>query len=101
MSKQMSFLPEPPIQAVLPPPHTLAYKALRMLLEGRPLSHPDFQEKTASWRLAAHIYRLKKMGWPIERMGEGYSPDDAYQVRHIGKYYIDEDLLEAARKLFI
>jgi hypothetical protein len=41
------------------------------------------------------------MGWPIERMGEGYSPDDAYQVRHIGHYYIDEDLLEAARKLFI
>lgn len=41
----------------------------RQLLSGSPLAHPDLVKAcggSAGWRLGAHIYRLRKEGWPIE-----------------------------------
>lgn len=58
---------EPPaFAAVLPPPHTLDDVALRMMCaRTAPIDSPAFQHETGSWRLAACVRQLRKMGWPI------------------------------------
>lgn len=62
---------------ITPPPKpafgTLGGAALECFLSGRKLIHPQFQEICGSWRLAAAVYELKKMGWPItkETLGGG------------------------------
>jgi hypothetical protein len=68
-----------------------------MLLRGRKVAHPDFEAVTGSWRLAAHVHRLKRLGWPV-KMDE--HPMEAYKdgvSRHFGKYFLPKELLEFMR----
>lgn len=93
--KQMSFLPEPKYNPRMPSENSLAFKALSLLLRGRKVSHPAFEALTGSWRLAAHVHILKRLGWPIkvdklEFEGELQEGRD----RYMGLYYLPEDCLE-------
>lgn len=91
---QLSFLPMPPFNPKWPARHTLAYKALVLLLEGRKVSHPTFVAHTGSWRLAAHVFMLKRLGWPVEKDAIDYEPHDSETPnRHIGLYYLPPVLL--------
>lgn len=55
----------PPFAPIWPKANTLHSTALQMFLEGKRLDHPSFNEMTGSWRLAAVVKTLKKLGWPI------------------------------------
>jgi hypothetical protein len=57
---------QPEFCPVWPPASTLAYEALKRLLSGERLTHPEFERHTSSWRLAAWIHDLREMGWPVE-----------------------------------
>jgi hypothetical protein len=37
-----------------------------MLMDGRMIDHPDFENSTQSWRLGAVIFTLRTLGWPVE-----------------------------------
>jgi hypothetical protein len=37
-----------------------------MFMDGMTLDHPDFENRTQSWRLAAVVFTLRALGWPIE-----------------------------------
>jgi len=53
-----------------PRPGTLADEALRRLMRGERITHRDHDRESASYRLAASIYQLRKGGWEIESRPE-------------------------------
>lgn len=64
--EQLSFLPPLPVCPTWPTRGSLSDKALGMLMDGRMIDHPDFENSTRSWRLGAVIFTLRSLGWPIE-----------------------------------
>ncbi len=48
-------------------PHidSLQARALLLLLNGHRISHRDFQNETASYRLSHFIYALREKGWMV------------------------------------
>jgi hypothetical protein len=64
-SRQLSLLPEVEQPPQRPSRGTLADALLRMLARGDRLTHPEFQARTGSWRLAAVAFELGLLGWPL------------------------------------
>jgi hypothetical protein len=64
--EQLSFLPPPPFCPTWPTEHTFEDKALALLMAGRLLDHPEFEGDCGSWRLAAVVFNLRALGWPID-----------------------------------
>lgn len=90
--EQLSFLPPPALCARRPTPGTLADKALKMLMDGRHIDHPDFENCTQSWRLGAVIFTLRTLGWPVETI-EVVSPTPHCPDRIIARYKLDTPAL--------
>ena len=86
--EQLSFLPPPPFCPTWPKRGTLADRALGMLMDGRLIDHPDFQDVTQSWRLGAVIFTLRALGWPVETI-EIPSPTEHSPDRIIALYRLD------------
>ena len=63
--EQMALLPEVEQPPQLPGRGTLAHRLLLMFASGARLTHPDFQERTGSWRLAAVVFELGLLGWSV------------------------------------
>ena len=89
--EQLSFLPPPPFCPAWPKRGTLADTALGLLMDGRMIDHPDFQDVTASWRLGAVVFTLRALGWPVETIDipapTEQSPDRVIALYHLpGKY---------------
>lgn len=64
--EQLSFLPPLEFTPICPTKNTLEDYALAMLAKGHPFNHPEFETKHQSWRLAAVVFNLRRLGWPIE-----------------------------------
>ena len=86
--EQLSFLPPAPFAPTWPQRGTLADRALGMLMDGRLIDHPDFENSTQSWRLGAVIFTLRTLGWPVETI-EVPSPTDDNPHRIIALYKLD------------
>ena len=86
--EQLSFLPPPPFCPTWPKRGTLADRALGMLMDGRLIDHPDFENSTQSWRLGAVIFTLRALGWPVETI-EVPSPTEHSPDRIIALYRLD------------
>lgn len=97
-SKQISFLPEPDFNLILPSKNTLAYRALSMMLQGKKISHPNFQDETSSWRLAAHIHVLKKLGWPVQTIEVIHNAAVKPKSRHICRYFLSHNVIEKFKR---
>jgi len=99
LNQQMSFLPEPKYQLRYPVKGTMAAKALRLLLTGAKVTHPTFEAATGSWRLAAHVYILKKLGWPVmkELQPIPHRLDEGRRRNH-DLYYLPADCIEMIQK---
>lgn len=93
INKQLSLLDEPKFKPTVPEKNTLGHKALCMMLDGRKISHIDFQEVTSSWRLAAHIFKLTKMGWPVERIEVTHTTTHKPKYRRICRYFLSREIL--------
>ena len=74
---------------------TLADKALGMMMDGRMIDHPDFENTTQSWRLGAVIFSLRTLGWPIETIGVP-SPTFAMPSRTIALYHLPQRFIAMA-----
>jgi hypothetical protein len=85
LGEQLSFLPPAPFCPAWPTKHTLEDKALALLMAGRLLDHPAFQGDCGSWRLAAVIFNLRALGWPIDTMTKP-SPSDTCPGRTVALY---------------
>jgi hypothetical protein len=85
--EQLSFLPPPPFCPTWPTKGTLADKALGMMMDGRMIDHPEFENSTRSWRLGAVIFTLRTLGWPIESI-DVPSPTEDNPARIIAVYHL-------------
>ena len=85
--EKLFFLP-PPFSPSWPASGTLANTALGLLMDGRMIDHPDFQDVTASWRLGAVVFTLRTLGWPVETI-EVPSPTEHDPRRVIALYRLD------------
>lgn len=86
--EQLSFLPPLLFCPTWPTRGTLADRALGMLMDGRLIDHPAFQDCTQSWRLGAVIFKLRAYGWPVETV-EIPSPTKDNPRRVIALYRLD------------
>ena len=86
--EQLSFLPPPPFCPTWPKRGTLADTALGLLMDGRMIDHPDFQDVTASWRLGAVVFTLRALGWPVETI-DIPAPTEQSPDRLIALYRLD------------
>lgn len=59
-----------------PRTNTLAGIALDAMLNGTTLDHPSFERITGSWRLAAVIFELRALGWPIRSRNRPAQPGE-------------------------
>lgn len=64
--EQLTLFALPPMCPTWPQRGTLADKALALLLDGRSLDHPMFEAEAGSWRLAAVVFELRALGWPVQ-----------------------------------
>lgn len=85
MGEQLTFLDPPPFCHSWPKRNTLADRALKLFLDGRIFDHPDFIGGCGSWRLAAVVYQLRALGWPIETI-QVPSPTEEVPGRSIALY---------------
>jgi hypothetical protein len=83
--EQLSFLPPAPFCPAWPTKHTLEDKALALLMAGRLLDHPEFEGDCGSWRLAAVVFNLRALGWPIDTIPTP-SPTDKRPGRTVALY---------------
>jgi len=96
--EQLSFLPQPVFCPTWPTKGTLADFALTMFMDGRMIDHPDFEKITQSWRLAAVVFQLRVLGWPIESI-EIPSPTAEAPSRAIALYYLPARIIAEALAL--
>lgn len=94
--EQLSFLPPSPFSPTWPQKNTLADRALGMLMDGKHIDHPDFENSTQSWRLSAVILTLRTLGWPIETIDipspSEQCPDRVIALYHLPGKYVAEAL---------
>ena len=86
--EQLTLIDPPSFCPTLPKPGSLPYRALQMLASGKMMDHQDFESLTESWRLAAAIFTLPALGWPIETV-EISSPTEHCPHRVIALYKLD------------
>ncbi|MEO8401060.1 MAG: hypothetical protein ABI597_04590 [Gammaproteobacteria bacterium] len=98
-SKQMSFLPEPDFNPKLPSKNTLSFQALYLMLQGRKISHLDFQSETHSYRLAVFIDDLNKLGWPIQKEDIKCSMGKKSKIRNMRLYFLDRKIIAKSKKI--
>lgn len=72
----------------LPPRNSFAWRALFMLVGDRDLDHPTFANETGSWRLAAVVYQLRKLGWPVQSKTR-MAPTSTCPNRRLTVYRLD------------
>jgi hypothetical protein len=94
--EQLSFLPEPDFNALLPNPGTLQFALLRRLLKGEQLEQPEWLQLTGSWRLAATVQQLKKMGWGIIALAVTRSGHE----KPIARYLVPSLVIKRALRVF-
>ena len=98
LGEQLSFLPPLPFNPTWPMRGTLADKALGMMMDGRMIDHPDFENTTQSWRLGAVIFSLRTLGWPIETI-DVPSPTVDMPSRTIALYHLPAKFMATALAL--
>jgi hypothetical protein len=94
-AEQMHLFEPPPFSPNWPKPETLAGRALALLLEGREISHPEFERISGSWRLSEPVRALRHdFGWPV-CSNDLPAPTDEHPDRVISFYYLPAQVLEA------
>ena len=93
-AEQLYLFEPPPFSPIWPKRESLAGRALALLLEGRTLTHPDFESITGSWRLSEPVRALRHdFGWPVAS-ADISSPTPENPERVIARYYLPNDVLE-------
>jgi hypothetical protein len=85
LGEQLTLIDPPPFCPSWPKRNTLADRALKLFLDGRVFDHPDFIEGSGSWRLAAFVFELRALGWPVETI-EVPSPSEEHPGRTVALY---------------
>lgn len=93
--EQLSFLPLPKFFPTWPTKHTLEDKALAVLMTGRAINHPEFEGDCGSWRLAAVVFNLRALGWPIDTIPTP-CPTEKSPGRTVAQYHLPAKFIAQA-----
>ncbi len=70
----------------------LTGRALLRLLERKGITHRDFQNISASYRLSAWIHKLRQQGWLIDDHWEkGFTSDPMGRLARYKRYWLAPD----------
>lgn len=94
VAEQLWLIEPPPFSPQYPQHSSLAHAALLMLLKGRAITHPEFEDETRSWRLGAYIFTLRALGWPVVTQ-EIHSPSPDAPDRVIARYSLPQWVISA------
>ncbi len=98
LGEQLTLIDPPPFCPAWPKRNTLADRALKMFLDGRVFDHPDFLDGCGSWRLAAVVFQLRMLGWPVETV-EIPAPTEENARRVIALYRLPAKAIAEALAL--
>ena len=98
VGEQLTFLDPPEFSPGLPTRATLADLLLTHLLNGESYTHPEWEELTMSWRLAATVQDLKDLGWPVLSLPV-MAPTQRKPDREISRYSFSADTIAKGREL--
>lgn len=86
---QLTLLEPPPFAPAWPNSAGLASAALHLMLDGAEIDHREFMGEAHSHRLAAYVYDLRALGWPVETALEA-APTSDCPSRTIARYRLPE-----------
>ena len=98
VGEQLTFLDPPEFLPGLPKRATLADLLLTEFLKGESFIHPEWQEITQSWRLAATVQALKDLDWPVLSLPE-MAPTERKPDRTIARYRLPQEAISKGREL--
>jgi hypothetical protein len=98
LGEQLSLIDPPEFSASFPKPATLPDRLLDRLLAGDSLTHPEWQAKTSSWRLAASVQVLRDCGWPVDTLPIA-APTPDNPDRTIARYRLPPEVITKGREL--
>jgi hypothetical protein len=80
---------------------TLAARALMRLVTGKKITHRDFQNETATYRLSGYIEQLRnRHGWLITTQDEiAITSDPVKRMAKYGRYSIEPEILLEYRQV--
>lgn len=79
-----------------PAPKTVMGRVLGAFLEQTRLTHNTAQVRFGTSRLAAHVHRLREMGWPIRTEMIEVATHDHGRHSHIARYSLDATAIAGA-----
>jgi hypothetical protein len=88
----------PEIRPSLPTRGGLAWQLLLHLCGGSSVSHPEWEDLTGSWRLAATAFELRALGWPVDAALMP-APTPETPERCIARYRMAAEGIDAGREL--
>ena len=95
LGEQLTLIDPPPFCPSWPTRNSLADRALKMFLDGQIFDHPDFIGVCGSWRLAAIVFKLRVLGWPIDTV-DIPSPREGQPERTIALYKLSSKVAAQA-----
>ena len=98
LGEQLTLLPLPEFNPAMPRPATLAERLLDCMLAGESLTHPEWEDRTQSWRLAATVQTLRDYGWPVQTLPIP-APTPENPERFIARYWLRSDAIAKGREL--
>ena len=94
VGEQLALIDPPPFSPQYPQQSSLAFAALKTLLSGKAITHPEFEDETRSWRLGAYVFTLRALGWPVITK-EIHSPTPDAPDRVIARYSMPHWVIDA------
>lgn len=98
LGEQLTFIDPPEFSPGLPNRATLADRLLAEFLKGESFIHPEWQDITQSWRLAATVQQLKDLDWPVQSLPE-MAPTEHKPDRTISRYRLPQEAIAKGREL--
>ncbi|MBI5919157.1 MAG: AlpA family phage regulatory protein [Nitrosomonadales bacterium] len=83
-------------QFIYSEPSSVKGRTLGAFLRGERLAHLDCWKRFGSARLAHHVHRLRKAGWPVEMVEQAVVTSDAKREALIGVYFLTQQTIETA-----
>ena len=77
----------------------LSGRALLRLLDHKKITHRDFQNISASYRLSAWIFNLRENGWLIDNQWEqGLTSDPTGRLARYKRYWLSTEITELIKR---
>ncbi len=86
----------PGVKFQFPDRHILPGRVLAILLTGRRYTHKDAWIELGHSRLADSVWKLRRLGWPVQMIEKTSPTSDCGRTACFGIYYLEPEAIAAA-----